>query len=150
MKTTLKIFKLLPFIFILVGCPLFDQGMCDIDTPLYVRNIHADTIHITRWAKTLSTEGDSLLTIEDVHQIYLFENNPSTIFSIASMEINEVPGICERGAKESPQGIHYYLANIDTLLKYTPETWDRIAGLKRYYFYHYSDYEQINFTMEFP
>jgi hypothetical protein len=126
----------------LQSCPSKEEPEAEIDTPLYVMNISSDTIDYLR---TLRSDGISSIVESDVSLLY---SQINLKLSIAPNERREVIKV-SRGYI-SNFDIHYFFVNRDTLLQYTPQTWDRKAGVKYYYMTSYEDYERINFTFEYP
>lgn len=134
---------------LLIGCP--EESGNELDTSLFVKNNLNDSLYVTLYGKTNLPLSDSGLTMQDVDIIYQFVDNQSLVIALDSGETRELPKTFSRETIiESPIGEHLYLINVDTLDDYSPETWNRKAGVKRYYLFSLSDYEQINYTMEYP
>lgn len=134
--------------FIFQGCP--EEGGYELDTPMYIRNTTNDSLQIRPYLKTLVSISDSSLSTEDKEQIYLFINDSTRLFSLNPSETREWIRVSKERIIENPDGFYAFLINPDTLLNYSVSTWNGAAGVKRYFFYDLDDYEQINYTMEYP
>jgi hypothetical protein len=148
-KKILIIFTWVAGLFLLTGCP--EEAGNELDLSMFVKNNLSDSLYLRIYGKTSLPEKDSLLTDQDVDIIYNFLDDTFLIVGMDSLETREFENtFSSETIMESPIGEHHYLVNIDTLRNYTPESWDRRAGMKYYYLFSLNDYEQINYTFEFP
>ncbi len=150
MKQKLVTICILVSMFFCQGCPDPDDGGFILDTPMYIQNTIQDSIQVRPYLKTLVGFSDSILSIEDKAQIYLFVNDSTRLFSLSPLESREWIRVSMERIVQNPDGLYVYLINPDTLLNYSPATWNGVAGVKRYFFYNLEDYQQIDFTLEYP
>lgn len=149
MKSAIRMIFLFGTALLLTGCP--EEAGNELDTSLFIKNNTSDSISLWWYNKTMVSVGDSLLSSEDVSLIYNFQLRPELIISLDSMELREFENrVSKETLTNSPFGTYRYLINVDTLNNYTEITWDRKAGVKRYFLYSLSDYQQIDFTLEYP
>jgi hypothetical protein len=136
--------------FILQGCPLKEEEGYQPDTPLYIKNVSTDTVVLRARIRRSLTSSDNFVNDDDAALLYREINDLSKAFRLAPNERKQYYQISTKGISNSPVGDHYFFVSLDTLLNYTPETWNRRAGVKYYYLYSLGDYERINFTFEYP
>ncbi len=148
-KNTTRFLASVLFVLFLTGCPE-EQGQ-DLDTPLNIRNSTSDSVTIRPYLNYNVDISDTVFSMEQKEFIYLFVEDPTgSLFLLAGNETKKWTNVSYERISTNPDGMYVHLVNPDTLLNYTAETWDGVTGVKRYFFYDLEDYEEIDFTMEYP
>lgn len=130
------------------GCP---EEHPEYDTSLYIQNTSEDTLHVRWYTRSIVDFKDSLLSNEEVESIYSYQHIPGLIIELAPLEKLEFEDFLSSEMLEtSPVTRYRYVISKDTLDAYGIDSWNRTAGMKKFYFASRADYERINYTLEFP
>jgi hypothetical protein len=148
MQKITSVFFLGLLAFLLYGCPIEDEGFVP-NTPLLIKNSSSDSLHL-RIIYQRSELIDSNILQSEIDQTTLFSPDENLGVKFSGGEIKEYIQISQEGIEAVPFPVHIFLINRDSLQAYNVDTWDREAGVKRYFFYNLEGYQQINFTMEYP
>jgi hypothetical protein len=148
MVVIMKICKIISIFFVflsLQSCPSKEEPGAKPDTNLFIKNTSSDTIFIRSTRRSDSESSDNFINDKDVSLLYSYPNLFLTVSPNETRFYQEISKI-----SISNRGLHWFLVSRDTLLQYTPQTWDRKAGVRYFYMTSYEDYERINFTFEYP
>lgn len=133
---------------LITGCP--EEVGYYPETPLLIKNTSNDSLRL-KIIYQRSEFSDSTILKSEISQSNLFSPiDESNGILFAGHEVKEYLKVSEERIEEVPFSLYVFLIDDDTLNQYTEETWNREVGVKRYYFYDLEDYEQIDFTMEYP